>query len=701
MATLEKIRTKFGVIAAGVIGLSLVAFIMSDLFSSQSSLFSGSKFKIAEIAGNSVSYQEFEQKVNELIEIYKLNSGQEVNEQVSEGIREQAWEQLINENVMTGEYEELGLDISSEELFDLVQGADPHPIVRQIFTNQETGQFNKGALMQFLKSMNQDQTGKQLTFWLYIENEIKSQRMNTKYINLIRQGVAAPTYVAKNQYNEDNNKADVNFVVQRFSAIPDSGISVTSSDLKKYYNDHKYLYEQAAARDIEYVLFDVKPSAEDNTNTLQAISNLKADFAAATEVEQFVNNNSDVSYTDRNYNKGELPDSLDALMFNSDPGAIYGPYPEGSSYKMARLYKVVNVPDSVKARHILIRPAGQTQEDYAKAKTMADSLKSLIDKGADFAELAKTNSADRSNAEKGGDLGWFKEGMMVKPFNDAAFDSPKGKISVVETNFGIHIIQVTDRGKEIKKVKVAFIEHKVEPSSQTYQNVYNEAVKFATENESYKSFSASAEKQKLTKLKASIAAGDPTVMGVASPRPLIRWVYNAKEEEVSEPLDLEKQYAVAVLVKIKKKGIAPLEDVKNEVDLAVRKEKKAEKLAEKISASLKGANSIQDLANKLNVNVESAPGVTFSAISLPSVGVEPKVIAYATSMPQGKLSEIIQGSNGVYVLTVTNIVKPDAIKDYTATLTRVNSSFQSRASYDAYNALRKLANIDDRRANFY
>lgn len=701
MATLEKIRTKFGVIAAGVIGLSLVAFIMSDLFDSRSSMFSGSKFKIAEIAGNSISYQQFEQKVNDLIEIYKLNSGQEVNEQITEGIREQAWEQLVNENVMTEEYEELGLDISSEELFDLVQGAEPHPIVQQIFTNQETGQFNKAALMQFLKSMNQDQTGKQLTFWLYIENEIKSQRINTKYVNLIRQGVSAPTFVAKNQYIDDSKKVDINFVVERLTAISDSAIAVTSSDLKKYYNEHKYMYEQTAARDIEYVTFDVTPSAEDNTNTLASISKLKADFATATEVEQFVNNNSDVSYVDRNYSKGELPDSLDAIMFGSEPGAIYGPYPEGSSYKMARLYKVVNIPDSVKARHILIRPAGQTQEDYAKAKSMADSLKNMIDKGADFAELAKTNSADRSNAEKGGDLGWFKEGMMVKPFNDAAFESPKGKNTVVETNFGIHILQVTERGKETKKVKVAFIEHKIEPSSKTYQIVYNDAVKFATENDSYESFSATAAKQKLVKLNASIAAGVPTVMGIASPKPLIRWVYNAKEEQVSEPIDLEKQYVVATLVKIRKKGIAPLEQVKNEVDLAVRKEKKAEKLAEKISASLKGANSIQDLATKLNVNVESAPAITFSSISLPSAGVEPKVVAYATNMPQGKLSDVIHGSNGVYVLSVTNIQQPEAIKDYTATLTRVNSSFQSRASYDAYNALRKLANIDDRRSNFY
>jgi peptidyl-prolyl cis-trans isomerase D len=701
MATLEKIRTKFGVIAAGVIGLSLVAFILSDLFDSRSSMFRGSKFKIAEIAGNSVSYQQFEQKVNDLIEIYKLNSGQDVNEQVTEGIREQAWEQIVNENIMTDEYDELGLAISAEELFDFVQGADPHPIVRQIFTNQETGQFNKAGLMQFLKNLNQDQTGKQMTFWLYVENEIKSQRLNTKYLNLIRQGVSAPTFVAKIEYNDNNKKADVNFVVQRLTSISDSAVSVTAADLKKYYKEHSYLYEQNAARDFEYITFDVTPSGEDKVNTLQSIEKLKTDFAESTEVEQFVNSNSDVSYIDKNYKNGELGDSLDALMFNSEPGVVYGPYLDGPSYKLARLYKVVNVPDSVKARHILIKPAAQTQEAYKSAKALADSLLKLIEKGGNFAELAKTNSEDRSNADKGGDLGWFKDGMMVKPFNDAAFSAVKGKAVEVETNFGIHLLEVTDRGKEVKKVKVAFLVHKIEPSSQTYQKVYNDAVKFASENDSYENFVNAAAKQKLVKMNGSLGENDKTIMGIESPRTLIRWIYNAKEKQVSEPLDLGKQYVVAALVDIKKKGIASIGQVKNEVELAVRKEKKAEKIAEKMSASLKGASSLQDLAAKLNTTVESAPAVTFSSYSLPSVGAEPKVVAYATNLPQGKLSDVIQGSNGVYVVSVSNIVQPEAIKDYTATLTRINSAFQSRASYDAFSALRKLANIEDKRANFY
>jgi peptidyl-prolyl cis-trans isomerase D len=417
-------------------------------------------------------------------------------------------------------------------------------------------------------------------------------------------------------------------------------------------------------------------------------------------VEQFVGYNSDVAYNDKNFAKGELNDSLDAIMFNAQPGVVYGPYLEDNSYKMARLYKIVNIPDSVKARHILIRPAGQTQADMAKAKSVADSLKNLIEKGADFAELARNNSADRSNADKGGDLGWFKEGLMVKAFNDAAFEAEKGKTKVVESNFGVHILQVTDRGKEIKKVKVAFIERKIDASSETYSKIYNNAVRFS-ENTTYEAFNKAIASQKLAKQYASIGESDRAIMGLESPRPVIRWAYNAKEKAISEPLDLGKKYVVAALVLIKEKGTAPMEIVKNEVELAVRKQKKAEKLTEKINGALQGAATLEVLASRLKTNVESETGIAFSSFSLTTAGIEPRVIAEATNIQQGKLSGAIEGTNGVYVILVKNIVQPEAIKDYTATLTRINGTFQSRATYDGLGALRKLANIEDKRKKFY
>ncbi|MDP4208654.1 MAG: SurA N-terminal domain-containing protein [Bacteroidota bacterium] len=705
MATLEKIRNKAGVLIAGVIGLALLAFILGDLLDSRKSLFTGGKNDVAKIAGKSIPVQLLEQKINDLTEIYKMNSGQSnLDETMTDNIREQAWQQLVNEYVMTKEFDKLGLAVSPEELFDQMEGANPHQIVRQIFTNPQTGEFNKALLMQFLKGTNDNPTGDQMKFRLYIENEIKNDRVNTKYNTLIRKGLSAPTFLAKNDYNETSKKVDFSYVSQRYNSIPDNAVKITDADLKNYYSEHKYLYEiPNASRDVEYVSFDIVPSKEDQAAAATWINKIKPDFAAATEVEQFVNSNSDVPYADKNYKQSQLPDSLGSTLFNASVGTVYGPYLENGSFKLARLYKVVTIADSVKARHILIAPKGQAKADTDKAKSIADSLKNLIDKGADFAALANQYSDDKGSAVKGGDLGWFQDGAMVKPFNDAAFEGKKGETKVVETRYGYHILQVEDKGAESKKVKVAIIERKVEASSQTYQQIYATSMKFASENRSYDKFNAAIAKQKLVKKVApSLGENDKTIAGIEQqPRQLIKWAYKSKKSDISEPIDLGNRYVVAALTEVREKGIASLEQVKNEVEVAVRRQKKAEKLAEIINKAKTGATSIQDLALKLNTQVEMANDISFSSYSLPSAGIEPKLIAYATNYAKNKLSEPIDGNNGVFVVFVTRETQTPAVKGYADSKMRLNYTFQARASYDCYAALRKLANIEDKRSIFY
>jgi peptidyl-prolyl cis-trans isomerase D len=276
--------------------------------------------------------------------------------------------------------------------------------------------------------------------------------------------------MAKNDFIEFNKKVDFKYIVQKFTGGSDNNISISASDLKKYYNEHKYLYyNQTASRDIEYVSFDVVPSREDTTGVKEWIYKIRPDFISVgeTDIESYVNNNSEETYNDKNYNESELPDSLKGFMFKASVGEVYGPYISDGAYKLARLHKIVSVSDSVKARHILIAPKGNDKTDMDKAKITADSIKGLIDKGADFAVLAKTYSVDKSNSEKGGDLGWFTENKMVKPFNDAAFESKKGEIKVVESNYGYHILQVLDKSPDKKKVKVAIILKKMIPSKQT------------------------------------------------------------------------------------------------------------------------------------------------------------------------------------------------------------------------------------------
>jgi peptidyl-prolyl cis-trans isomerase D len=259
-----------------------------------------------------------------------------------------------------------------------------------------------------------------------------------------------------------------------------------------------------------------------------------------------------------------------------------------------------------------------------------------------------------------------------------------------------------DKGKDSKKVKVAIVERAIQPSQQTFNQIYAEANKFASENRTYEQFNAAVTKQKLAKkLATNIGENDKGIPGLEQPRPVLRWMYKTDKREVSEPLDLGDRYVVAVLTAIREKGTAPIEQVKADVELQVRKEKKAEKLAEQINKVKSGSSSIQDLGVKLNIPVEVANGITFSTYALPNAGIEPKVVSVATVLEKNKISEPVNGNNGVYVLSVSNVMSAPESKDYFEAKQRMENSFQARASYDSYNALRKLADIVDKRAKFY
>lgn len=700
MATLEKIRSKAGIIIVVVIGLALFAFVMQDLLTSGQSIFRSTDDKVGEIAGEKISYDEYLNKINEITENNKLMYGREsTDEKMTEQYREQAWQELINEKVLFKEFEKVGIAVSSTELADLFLGKEPHFRVRQIFTNPQTGEFMSQAIQNFFKASDENPDGEHMKVRLMLEKEVSNYRAMAKYNNLITKGVTAPKFMGQNDFIENNKKVDFNYVAQAYTTIPDKDVKITSSDLKEYYKEHKYLYEQNASRDVEYISFDIIPSASDKATSEEWISKIKPEFAAATEVELFVNQNSDVQYVDKNYKKGELTDSLDAFMFKASVGDVFGPYFENGSYKLAKLYKNVSMPDSVKARHILIRP--ESAQEVTSAKALADSIKGVLEKDKTaFAALAQKFSEDPGSAAKGGDLGWFKEGAMVPEFNDAAFGAKVNEIKVVESQFGIHIIQVQDKSAETKKVKVAIIEKKLEPSQRTYDQIFADANRFASQNRNTQQFNAAVSKQSLSKkIAPGITENDKSLPGLEQARELVKWAYKSEKGDVSEPLDLGGRFVVATLVQVKEKGIADLEQVRSDVELAVRKIKKGEAIAQKIN-TVKAGQTIQGLALKLNSPVETAIEITFSSFQLPGAGIEPKIIAAATNLAKDKISDPIPGNNGVYVLIVTNITTPPA-ENPAETVKRLNNTIVSRASYDAYGALIKAADIEDKHMRFF
>jgi peptidyl-prolyl cis-trans isomerase D len=705
MATLQRIRNRAGILVAIIIGLALVAFILGDILNASSSLLRPNQLKIAEINGESVQYPEFQQKVEETAEIYKMNTGQtQLNDNAWAQIREQVWQEYVRKGVMSDVYEDLGLAVSGDELFDMVQGSNLHPVIQQLFTNPNTGQVDRSAVLSFLRAINSGAaTAQQKAYWLYIEDQIKQERIQTKYNNLVSKGLYVTSDEAQNSLREKNKNVNIEFVSLPYESISDSTVTVSESDMKAYYEEHKENYKQSVSRTISYVVFPVTATEEDDANTLKWIEDAKEEFANTQDNAQYVNVNSDVRFQNVYEKKENLPENIAEFAFNGNIGDVFGPIKENNAYRLVKIDDIKDLPDSVQARHILINP--KTVGDYDKALALADSLKNLVEKGANFASLAKEYSEDPGSAAKGGDLGWFKRNQMVKPFEEAAFNGDVNKLYVVTTQFGVHLIQPTKKGKEVKQVRLAELVRNIEPSTKTFQLVYSQASKFASENTTGSSFDEAVTEQGLNKRVARLGENDRQVVGLQDSRPLVRAAYQADKNDIlvnnegSTIFEFGDNFVVAKLADIQDEGYTPFAEVMPTIKLAVLKEKKGEALVAKMKEAA-SAGDLDAIASDLGTDVKSASNIHFDLYSVPVIGVEPAVVGTVVMMEKDKLSAPIKGNRGVYIAKVTSVNELENT-DVDAEKARLEQALTYRANYQAYEAQRKASEIEDRRAKFY
>lgn len=702
MATLQNIRNRGGVMIAIVIGLALGAFILGDMLNSGSKLMRPSQMKIAEIDGQSIQYPEFQKKVEELSEVYKMNTQQtQIDESTWEQIREQVWQGYLQENILGKATEKLGVAVSSEELFDLIQGNDPHPIIKQLFRNQKTGMVDKSAIIQFLKALDSGASPAQKAYWLYIENQIKQDKLYSKYNNLVAKGLYVTSDEAKKSLNAKNKTANFQYVVLAYSSIPDADVKVSDEDLKAYYNLHKDEYKQEKTRRIEYVTFEVLPSEGDKAATQKWLNDSKAEFASTTDNQQYINVNSDARFDPSFSKKEELPANLASWAFSAQPGEFYGPYLENGEYKLVKLDQFKMLPDSVQASHILINP--QTVGSAEKAKAIADSLKRNIELGGSFAEAAAKYSEDPGSKLKGGDLGWFKRKQMVPEFEEAAFSGEVNKLYVVATRYGFHIIKPTKKGKETQQVRLAILTKKIEPSSETYQKIYSEASKFASENPTVEAFNKAVVAQKLDKKMATMKENDREVPGLESSRQLVRAAFTAEpgkmcvNNEGSTIFEFGNKFVVASMTGATEEGASTFESARIRVELAVRKEKKAQMLADKLKSA---GSDLASVASRFSTQVKDANGVNFNSFSIPSLGFEPAVVGTVCSLPEGKVSGPIEGNNGVYLAKVTSFTT-GTDTDLKGEKTRIAQNMSYRAGSQVFESLRKATEVVDKRSKFY
>lgn len=697
MAVITRIRKRVGLLI-GFVGVSMILFILGDLVTSNTGLLKSNSDVVGVIGGEKVHYAEYNKRVETLTENYKINTKNEsVDPNTQDMLREQAWGMFVTDNTLGKEYKKLGLSCSAGELYDMCTGANPHPQIKQAFTDPKTGQFDPANVVKFLKDLpNRDENTQRQ--WKTFEDAIAEERVSTKYKDLIKAGIFVTGEEAKRNYNEAQTNASIRFARLDFNTIPDSSVKVDDSDLSSYYNANQQKYKQAETiRKVEYITFDVNPSAEDRAAVMSNIGNLKTEYETASDNLAFVLQNTDGTVDSTYHAKGTLPVMIDTALFGAAIGKIVGPYEDGNSVKISKLTGEKFVSDSVKARHILINIV---DGDSAKAIAKADSLKDAIKKGAKFADLATKFSQDQGSAIKGGDLGWFRAGAMVPSFNDACFNGKKGDMPIVSSQFGVHLIEIQDKSAGAKQIQVLTLERKIEPSQRTYDMAYNKANEFAAKNSTGEAFDSAIVKQGLNKRIAdNIRENDKNIPGLDQPRELVRWAYTASKGDISKIFTFGDKYVMAHLVGIKEKGILPLDEVKDAVTLEARKIKKAQMLLEKFNAA--GSGNVDAIAQKLNITATDADNVTFANSYIPGMGNEPTMIGTIFAMKAGQTSKAIKGENAVAVINVKSFTTPPATTDYSANIKQLKEQRKSRSDYEVLNTLKEKANIADNRAKFY
>ena len=702
MAVIGKIRKRSGLLVV-VIGVALAAFVLGDFATGGGGR---PEMNVGSIDGEDISIQDFNLRYEQNVNAQQQQQGNRLTQDEMFRVRENTWNQMVEEMIMGKEYETLGLTVTPEELFDQIQGSNPHPAVIQNFTNPETGQFDRELVLNYLQNLSQmPQASKDQ--WLIFERYVKEDRLRTKYQNLITKAHYLPTALAKANYENKNTKAEAELLSVRYSTVPDSLAVPTEADFKKFYEENKKSYDRPAMRDIEFVAFEVKPSKKDNEAAREFVNSLKAEFEVTDNIAGFVNANSDTRYDSSWKGNTEVPVALEQVMFENEPGFVYGPYFDQEAYRLARLVDVNYRPDSVKASHILLAYTGAMRSEQSRTKAaaqqLADSLLAVVKKSpAKLKELAMQFSDDGSVAQNSGDLGWFRDGQMVPQFNQYVIDNEVGSIGMVETDFGYHIIEVTGKKEPQKKVRIAEIVHHVTPSTQTYQDVFAEASRFASATKTRDDFDNNIADQGLNKrLAPNLRTNSNRITGMENPRQVVRWAFDEKTSvnDVSDIFDLDNMYVIAVLTKATEKGISSLDDIREMIEPQVKNIKKGEYLVERMKAL---NNDWDKIIAELKAEKQVVSDLSFDSRTVTGFGQESKLIGTIFTMEEGETSEPLAGNAAAFIVKLNKLSAAPETDNYDRIRRDYSVAFSNSVRNNAaFRALEKESDIEDNRLLFY
>ena len=686
-------RTKFGVVISVIIALSLLYFIapMDDLMN----LF-GRPENVGEINGTGISYEDFTAEVNTFTTINEITTGSSARtEQAHEQIRNAAWQSLLDRYMFFKNCDAAGIKVSDAEVADLIAGNHLSPIIEQnpLFA-AEDGTFSVDRVREINRQAETDATLG--LYWNYLKQTVRTQQFYSKYASLFALSTLESPLSLAEAVKEGNTTADIKLVTIPYGFAVDTTVNVSGKEIKAYYNAHKEEYKQKASRDIEYVVFEVKPSDTDVAATEKAIHEALDEFAKTDNLKNFLLKNSDRSYSDRWYKKGELAtvsSDIDNFVFSGKSG-ISPVVKEGDSFFSARVIASANVPDSVYVKHILLQGTGAAQR--------ADSLAAVLAKTpARFGALVAEFSADQGSAADGelDNIGWMTQSYMIPGF-ESVITAKVGRPYVIKTQYGSHVVVVTKTTKPIAKKQVAVLEKAVLASKETFNGFYNEANKFATlTGGTYEGYLKAVDSLSVYSHRQNRVLESTSTFGsVDQAKEVTRWIFDAKKGKASGIITVNQNFFFVVAVKeVRKDGYADLASVTPQIQNTLYTQKRNAHKAALVAEQLASAGSLEALAEANGVAVSERKDISFSPMS--AGVVEPALLGAVLKADLGTVCGPVEGQNAVYVFSVD---RREAGQFYTEDDAKSYAS--QKAQYSSQMILpvmQEAAGVVDNRARYF
>lgn len=649
MAILQKTREKAGMAVSIIIALALLSFIIDPQTLETAFNAMSSRNDVGVINGKTISYLDFQQDVDKFTTINEMVTGSSAqSEQQQEQVRNAAWQSLLDRYLFVKNAKAAGIRVGEEEMKDLLAGDMISPVVSQnpAFMD-ENGNFSKDALQNLINNISQDQTGRLKEYWNYIQNTVYTQQFYAKYGSLFTNSNFQNPLMLRRAIAENNNTTNVDFVMVPNYGM-DTTVKVSGDEVRKYYESHKNMFKQNASRDMEYVVFDVKPSEADINATNEAIGKVYDEFSTTDNMKSFLARNSEKGLNEYWYKAGELSTVNSGISEFVDANA-QGTSPivsDNNVFYAARIMATAQIPDSVYVRHILLQGATETK---------ADSLLNVLVKGENFSNVAASYSADTRSAADGeqGNVGWMTQTYMIPGF-ESVLTAQVGKPYIVKTQYGTHIVEVAKRTAPVAKKQVAILEKTALASGETFNSYYAQASKFSKiAAGKYNNYKAAVDSMGLYSHPMKVTEATSSYGSISQAKEVTRWVFDNKVGKVSEIITVNNNYLfVATVTGIHKEGIAKIDEVKEAIRQQLYAQKASEKAAADIAQKIQGISDLQAIADTLHSSVSTGVDVRFA--SLAGQGLDPKFIGAASVAPEGKICGPVAGTIGTYIFKVNS-----------------------------------------------